>query len=164
MQSSYTNFNFHLFSQNIPCTQSVPGSIYVCVEVLLSWLASADAIAWVVVRKDVAVDSVAEANVETAHLAKVNSVSMREQHCKSERRQVSWIGGQSSFGIMLVCGALLNEQTGWSFFVTEHLFILLGYIINDVLASVHFWVQIIKNHPLTFRSTYGRYQLQIWLF
>lgn len=84
----------------------MPGSIYVCVEVLLSRLASANAIAWVVVRKDVAVDSGAKADVETAHLAEVNSITMGEQHCKSERRRVGWIGRQFSFGILLVCGAL----------------------------------------------------------
>lgn len=73
---------------NIPCAQSVPGSIYVCVEVLLSGLASAGAIAWVVVGKDVAVDASAKADIETAHLAKVNCITMGEEHCKSERMNI----------------------------------------------------------------------------
>lgn len=70
--------------RDIPCAQSVPGSIYVCVEVLLRGFAWADAVARVVVGKDVAVDSSAEANVETTHLAKVDGVAMREEHCKSK--------------------------------------------------------------------------------
>lgn len=63
---------------NIPCAQGVPGRIYVCVEVLLSGLASADTVAWVVVGKDVAVDASAKANVETAHLAQVDCVTVGE--------------------------------------------------------------------------------------
>lgn len=72
----------------IPCAQSVPGRIYVCIEVLLSGLASTDAIAWVVVRKDVAVDASAKADVETAHLAEVDRITMGEEHCKSERTNI----------------------------------------------------------------------------
>lgn len=72
-----------LIYRDIPCAQSVPGSIYVCVEVLLGGFARADAVARVVVGKDVAVDSSAEANVETTHLAKVDGVAMGEEHCES---------------------------------------------------------------------------------
>lgn len=75
----------------IPCAQSVPGSIYVGIEVLLSGLAGADAIARVVVGKDVAVDSSAEADVETTHLAKVDGVAMGEEHCKSKRDKRRWL-------------------------------------------------------------------------
>lgn len=74
--------------QNAPCAQGVPGSIYVCVEVLLSGLASADAVAWVVVGEDVAVDASAKTDIETAHLAKIDGVTVREKHCKSERMHV----------------------------------------------------------------------------
>lgn len=63
----------------------MPGGIDVGVEVLLGGLARADAVARVVVGKDVAVDSSAEADVETAHLAKVNCVAVGEEHCESER-------------------------------------------------------------------------------
>lgn len=64
----------------------MPGSIYVCVEVLLGGFAWADAVARVVVGKDVAVDSSAEANVEATHLAEVDGVAMGEEHCKSKRQ------------------------------------------------------------------------------
>lgn len=63
----------------------MPSSIYVCIEVLLSGLASADAVSWVVVGKDVAVDAGAETDVETAHLAQVHRITMGEKHCKPER-------------------------------------------------------------------------------
>lgn len=71
-----------------PCAQGVPGSINVCVEVLLGGLASADTVAWVVIGKDVAVDASAKADVETAHLAQVDSVTVGEEHCKSERTHI----------------------------------------------------------------------------
>lgn len=63
----------------------MPGSIYVCVEVLLRGLASADSVARVVVGEDVAVDAGAEADVETAHLAQVDGITVGEEHCESER-------------------------------------------------------------------------------
>lgn len=66
----------------------MPGSIYVCIEVLLRGLAGADTIAWVVIGKDVAVDASAKANVETAHLPQVDRISMGEKHCKSERLHI----------------------------------------------------------------------------
>lgn len=67
---------------HIPCTQGVPGSIYVCIQILLGGLAGADAIARVIIREDVAVDASAEANVETAHLAEVNCIAVGEKHRK----------------------------------------------------------------------------------
>lgn len=74
----------------------MPGSIYVCIEVLLGGLAGADAVAWVVVGKDVAVDSSAEADVETTHLAKVDSVAMGEENCKSKRDNAHWLSGPTA--------------------------------------------------------------------
>lgn len=70
----------------------MPGGIYVWVEVLLSGLASADAVAWVVVGKDVAVDAGAKADVETAHLAQVDRVTVGEEYCKSERTHIPTTG------------------------------------------------------------------------
>lgn len=70
---------------NVPCAQGVPGSVYVCIKILLRRFASADTIAWVVIRKDVAVDSSAKPNVEAAHLAQVDSISMGEKHRESGR-------------------------------------------------------------------------------
>ena len=71
---------------NIPRAQGVPGGVYVCVQVLLGGLASADAVAWVVVGEDVAVDASPEADVEAAHLAEVDRVPVGEEHGESERR------------------------------------------------------------------------------
>lgn len=70
---------------NIPGAQGVPSSIYICIEILLSGLASADTVSWVVVGKDVAVDASAEADVETTHLAQVDCITVGEEHCKPER-------------------------------------------------------------------------------
>lgn len=77
---------------NIPCAQGMPGSIYVCVEVFLSGLASTDTVAWVVVGEDVAVDASAKADVETAHLAQIDCVTVGEEHCKSERIHIQKTG------------------------------------------------------------------------
>lgn len=71
---------------DVPCTQSMPGSVYVRVEVFLGGLACADSISRVVVGEDVAVDSSAEADVEAAHLAEVDSVAMGEENGESEER------------------------------------------------------------------------------
>lgn len=86
----------------------MPGSIYVRVEVLLRGFAWADAVARVVVGKDVAVDSSAEANVETTHLAKVDGVAMREEHCKSKSqyKQVTGASGYSEKMCLLLPSVL----------------------------------------------------------
>lgn len=65
----------------------MPGSVYVCIEVLLRGLAGADTIARVVIGKDVAVDASAKADVEAAHLPQVDRISMREKDCESEDTQ-----------------------------------------------------------------------------
>lgn len=65
----------------------MPGSIYVCVQILLRGLPGADAVARVVVGENVAVDASAEADVETTHLAQVDCVSMGEKHRKSEEEK-----------------------------------------------------------------------------
>lgn len=76
----------------------MPGSIYVCIEVLLGGFAGANAIARVVVGKDVAVDSSPEADVEATHLAKVDSVAMGEEHCKSKRDDTCSFSGPTVAG------------------------------------------------------------------
>lgn len=65
----------------------MPGRVNVCVEVLLRGLASADAVARVIVGEDVAVDASAEADVEAAHLPEVHCVSMGEQYRESEETE-----------------------------------------------------------------------------
>lgn len=70
---------------NKPCSESVPGSINVCIQVFLRRFAGADAVTGVVVREDVTVDASSQPDVEAAHLAQVNSVPMGEKHCESER-------------------------------------------------------------------------------
>ena len=82
---------------HLPCAQGMPGSVYVCIEVLLRGFASADSIAGVVVGKDVAVDASAKSDVEAAHLAEVDCIAMREKHCEPERRDVVkiWSSGYS---------------------------------------------------------------------
>lgn len=92
--------------RNIPCAQSVPSSIYICIQVLLSGLARADTIARIVVGKDVAVDSSAEANVETTHLAKVDGVAMGEEHCESKRDNTSFLPRSSV--IQKICAFYTN--------------------------------------------------------
>lgn len=69
----------------LPGTQGVPGRVNIGIEVFLRGLASANAVAWVIVGKDVAVDARAEADVEAAHLAQVYCVAMGKQHCESAR-------------------------------------------------------------------------------
>lgn len=76
----------------LPGTQGMPGSVYVCIEVFLRWLSSADTVARVVIGKDVAVDTSAKTNVETAHLPQVDSISMGEEDCKSERTHIHKTG------------------------------------------------------------------------
>lgn len=61
----------------------MPGRVDVCVEVLLRGLASADAVARVIIGEDVAVDASAEADVEAAHLPEVHCISMGEQNRES---------------------------------------------------------------------------------
>lgn len=68
----------------LPCAQSVPGGVNVRIEVLLSGLASADAVARVIIGEDVAVDASAEADVEAAHLAEVHCISVGEQNGEPE--------------------------------------------------------------------------------
>lgn len=65
----------------------MPGRVDVCVEVLLRGLASADAVARVIIGEDVAVDASAEADVEAAHLPEVHCISMGEQNCESEETE-----------------------------------------------------------------------------
>lgn len=65
----------------------MPGSIYICIEVLLSGFSSADAVARVIVGEDVAVDSSTKANVETAHLAEIDCIAVGEKHRKPEGTQ-----------------------------------------------------------------------------
>lgn len=81
----YAVFNLH--HPSLPCAQSVPGRVNVRIEVLLCGLASADAVARVIIGEDVAVDASAEADVEAAHLAEVHCISMREQNSKPEERE-----------------------------------------------------------------------------
>lgn len=71
----------------------MPGCIYVCIEVLLSRLAGADTIARVIVRKDVAVDTSAKADVKTAHLPEVNCITMGEEHRESAKTKESHLNG-----------------------------------------------------------------------
>lgn len=73
----------------------MPGRIYVCIEVLLSGLAGADTVARVIIRKDVAVDASAKADVETAHLPKVNCITMGEEHRESGKTKESHLNGNS---------------------------------------------------------------------
>lgn len=73
----------------------MPGCIYVCIEVLLSGLASADTVARVIIRKDVAVDASAKTDVETAHLPEVNRITMGEEHRESGRTKESHLNGNS---------------------------------------------------------------------
>ena len=77
-------FSFLVFAAQfvgvLPRAQGLPRRVDVCVKVLLRRLACADAVARVVVGKDVAVDSGPEANVEAAHLAQIHCVPMREEH------------------------------------------------------------------------------------
>lgn len=73
----------------------MPGRIYVCIEVLLSGFASADTVARVIIGKDVAVDASAKADVETAHLPKVNCITMGEEHRESGRTKGSHLNGKS---------------------------------------------------------------------
>lgn len=65
----------------------MPGRVDVCVEVLLRGLASADAVARVIVGEDVTVDASAKADVEAAHLPQVHCVSMGEQNRESEETE-----------------------------------------------------------------------------
>lgn len=65
----------------------MPGRVNVRIEVLLRGLASADAVARVIIGEDVAVDASAEADVEAAHLAEVHCVSMGEQNGEPEDRE-----------------------------------------------------------------------------
>lgn len=67
----------------------MPGRIYVCIEVLLSGLASADTVARVIIGKDVAVDTCAKADVETTHLPEVNCITMGEEHRESGIRDTA---------------------------------------------------------------------------
>lgn len=73
----------------------MPGCIYVCIEVLLGGLASADTVARVIIGKDVAVDASAKADVETAHLPEVNCITMGEEHRESGRTKGSLLNGNS---------------------------------------------------------------------
>lgn len=61
--------------------QDLPGSLDVRVQVLLGRPAAAHSITRVIVREHVAVDSGAEADVKTAHLAQVHGVPVRKQQC-----------------------------------------------------------------------------------
>lgn len=72
---------------HVPCAQGMPGRVDVCVQVLLRRLAGADAVARVVVGKDVAVDASAKADVEAAHLAQVHGVTVGEKHRESDGTQ-----------------------------------------------------------------------------
>lgn len=89
----------------------MPGRIYVCIEVLLSGLASADTVARVIIGKDVAVDASAKADVETAHLPEVNCITMGEEHRKSGRTKGSHLNGNTnsnSTGATKYLGAVTN--------------------------------------------------------
>lgn len=65
----------------------MPGRVNVCIEVLLCGLASADAVARVIIGEDVAVDASAEADVEAAHLAEVHRIPMGEQNGEPEETE-----------------------------------------------------------------------------
>jgi hypothetical protein len=66
-------------SSSAPSSKRLPGSIDVGVQILLRRLARADPVARVVVAEDVAVDPGAEPQIEAAHLAQVDGVSVREE-------------------------------------------------------------------------------------
>lgn len=70
----------HLLSRtHSPCSECVPRSVHVSVEVLLGRLARAGTVARVVVGEDVAIDARAQADVKAAHLPKVHSIAVREE-------------------------------------------------------------------------------------
>lgn len=54
----------------------MPGSIDVSIKVLLRWLASANAVARVVIGEDVAVDACPQADVEAAHLTQIYCITV----------------------------------------------------------------------------------------
>lgn len=62
----------------------MPGGINVSIKILLWRLASANAVAWVIVREYIAVDARAQANVEAAHLTKIDRVAVWKQHGEPE--------------------------------------------------------------------------------
>lgn len=62
-----------------PGAQGLPSGIHIGVEVLFRGLPRADAVARVVVGKDVAADPGTQADVETAHLAQVDGIAVGEQ-------------------------------------------------------------------------------------
>lgn len=58
----------------------MPGSVYVCIQILLRGFSCADPIAGVIIGEDVAVDASAQADVEAAHLTEIHSVTMGKEH------------------------------------------------------------------------------------
>ena len=71
----------------LPGAQGVPGCIDISVKVLLRRLASADTVARVIVRKNVAVDAGAQADVKAAHLAQVDCITVGKQDRKPEEEE-----------------------------------------------------------------------------
>lgn len=66
----------HFIEKDSLVPQHLPGRFNVSIQVLLRRLASADSVARVIVGENVAVDPGAEADVKTAHLAQIHSVTV----------------------------------------------------------------------------------------
>lgn len=72
-----------LRTDSISCSQCMPCSVNICVEILLGRFASAGSISGIIVTEDVAVDALAESHEKAGHLAEVDGISVREEKCES---------------------------------------------------------------------------------